>query len=106
MRVVAVSPNDGAVVLRMLGVSKDKASEYQAATHESLSVDVTRKPLIVLVWGGFYVMMAGAFLAFLKRAREARRATLEAEARSAAAPAREAVAPTGPAIPAHSRSVL
>jgi len=105
MRVVAVSPKDGAVVLRMLGVSKDKASEYQAATHESLSVDVTRKPLIALVWGGFYVLMAGAFLAFVKRAREARHATLEAEAR-AAAPAREAVAATGPAIPAHSRSVL
>jgi hypothetical protein len=35
MKVVAVSPNDGAVVLRMLGVSKDRASEHQAATHES-----------------------------------------------------------------------
>jgi cytochrome c biogenesis factor len=106
MRVVEVSPNDGAVVLRMLGVSKDRASEYQAATHESLSVDVTRKPLIAFVWGGFYVMMAGAFLAFLKRAREARHATLQAEARSAAAPDREGVAPTGPAIPVHSRSRL
>ncbi len=105
MRVVAVSPNDGAVVLRMLGVSKDRASEYQAATTESLSVDVTRKPLISLVWGGFYVLMAGAFLAFVKRAREARHATLQAEAR-AAAPDREAVAPTGPAIPVHGRSRL
>jgi cytochrome c-type biogenesis protein CcmF len=105
MRVVAVSPKDGAVVLRMQGVSKDRASEYQAATHESLSVDVTRKPMIAFVWGGFYVMMAGAFLAFLKRAREARHATLLAEAK-AAAPAREAVAPTGPAVPVHSRSRL
>jgi cytochrome c-type biogenesis protein CcmF len=105
MRVVAVSPKDGAVVLRMRGVSKDRASEYQAATHESLSVDVTRKPLIAFVWGGFYVMMAGAFLAFLKRAREARQATLLAEAK-AAVPAREAVAPTGPAVPVHSRSRL
>jgi cytochrome c-type biogenesis protein CcmF len=104
MRVVAVSPNDGAVVLRMVGVSRDKASEYQAATHESLSVDVTHKPLIALVWGGFYVLMTGAFLAFVKRSREARHATLEAEAR-AAAPAREAVTATGPVIPAHSRSV-
>ncbi len=105
MRVVAVSPKDGAVVLRMQGVSKDRASEYQAATHESLSVDVTRKPMIAFVWGGFYVMMAGAFLAFLKRAREARHATLQAEAK-AAVPAREAVAPTGPAVPVHSRSRL
>jgi cytochrome c-type biogenesis protein CcmF len=105
MRVVAVSPKDGAVVLRMRGVSKDRATEYQAATHESLSVDVTRKPMIAFVWGGFYVMMAGAFLAFLKRAREARHATLKAEAK-AAVPAREAVAPTGPAVPVHSRSRL
>jgi cytochrome c-type biogenesis protein CcmF len=105
MKVVAVSPKDGAVVLRMLGVSKDRASEYQAATLESLSVDVTRKPMIAFVWGGFYVMMAGAFLAFLKRAREARHATLQAEARTAV-PAREAVAPTGPAIPVHGRSTL
>ena len=105
MRVVAVSPNDGAVVLRMLGVSRDPAAEHQAATRESLSVDVTRKPLIALVWGGFYVMMAGAFLAFVKRSREARRATLLAESQ-AAAPAREAVRPTGPAIPVHTRSRL
>src|SRR6266545_279323 len=105
MRVAAVSPKDGAVVLRMQGVSKDRASEYQAATHESLSVDVTRKPMIAFVWGGFYVMIAGAFLAFLKRAREARHATLQAEAK-AAVPAREAVAPTGPAVPVHSRSRL
>ena len=76
MRVVAVSPNDGAVVLRMLGVSKDKASEYQAATHESLSVDVTRKPLIAFVWGGFYVMMAGGLIALLRRARDSRQAAL------------------------------
>jgi cytochrome c-type biogenesis protein CcmF len=105
MRVVAVSPNDGAVVVRMLGVSKDRASEYQAATHESLSVDVTRKPLIALVWGGFYVMMTGAFLAFVKRAREARHATLQAEA-MAATPESNAVAPIGPAIPVHGRSRL
>jgi cytochrome c-type biogenesis protein CcmF len=105
MRVVAVSPKDEAVVLRMLGVSKDRAAEYQAATFESLSVDVTRKPMIAFVWGGFYVMMAGAFLAFVRRAREARHATLLAEAQSAL-PAREAVAPTGPVIPVHGRSRL
>ena len=105
MKVVAVSPRDEAVVLRMLGVSKDRASEYQAATFESLSVDVTHKPGIAFVWGGFYVMMAGGFLAFLKRAREARHATLLAETK-AVVPAREAVASTGPAIPVHGRSRL
>jgi hypothetical protein len=76
MRVMAVSPSDGAVALRLRGISKDPAAEHQAATRESLSIEITRKPLINLVWGGFYVMMAGGILAFLKRAREARRAVI------------------------------
>ncbi|HKF42525.1 MAG TPA: cytochrome c-type biogenesis CcmF C-terminal domain-containing protein, partial [Thermoanaerobaculia bacterium] len=103
MRVMAVSPKDEAVVLRMVGVSKDKSSEYQAATTESLSVDVTRKPMIAFVWGGFYVMMAGGVLAFAKRAREARHAMLAAEAEPSAPP-RESVPATGPAVPVHTRS--
>ena len=65
------------------GVSKDPADEFQAATTESLSVDVTRKPLISLVWGGFYVMMAGAASRFVKRSREARKAVLAGVARAA-----------------------
>jgi cytochrome c-type biogenesis protein CcmF len=105
MRVMAVSPNDGAVVLRLHGISKDPAAEHQAATTESLSVDVTRKPLIALVWGGFYVMMAGAFTAFLKRAREARQATLLAET-LAAAPARTIASPAVPPVPASSSPAL
>ncbi len=104
MRVLAVSPNDGSVVLRLTGVSKNPADEFQAATVESLSIDVTHKPLIALVWGGFYVMMAGGLLAFVKRSGEARRAVLEASTR--AIPAESPVAPTGPALPAHTRSPL
>jgi hypothetical protein len=104
VKVMAVSPNDGAVVLRLTGVSKNPADEFHAATVESLSVDVTRKPLIALVWAGFYVMMAGGLLAFVKRAGEARRAVLEASERPAP---REAPVPsTGPALPAHTRSRL
>ena len=99
--VLAVSPNDGSVVVRLTGVSKNPADEFQAATVESLSVDVTRKPLIALVWGGFYVMMAGALLAFVKRAREARKAVLEASAERAH-PHAPPVASTGPALPAQS----
>lgn len=106
IRVMAVSPNDGAVVVRLTGVSKNPADEFQAATVESLSVDVTRKPLIGLVWGGFYVMMAGGLLAFLKRAREARKAVLDASAEPAAVPHGSPVAPTGPALPANARSPL
>ena len=104
-RVLAVSPNDGAIVLRLTGVSKNPKDEFQAATVESLSVDVTHKPLIALVWGGFYVMMAGGLLAFIKRSREARRAVLEASPEAAVRP-ETPVAPTGPALPAHSRSPL
>ncbi len=109
LQVLAVSPTDGAVVLKMRGVSKDPAAEHQAATVENLSVDVTRKPLIALVWGGFYVMMAGALLALVKRAREASRAVaaLEAEAapRRNAGPAETAPpSSVGPAVPVHPRS--
>jgi cytochrome c-type biogenesis protein CcmF len=104
-RILAVSPNDGAAIVRLTGVSKNPNEEFQAATVESLSVDVTHKPLIALVWGGFYVMMAGGLLAFLKRAGEARRAVLEGSAREEAR-SESPVAPTGPVMPAHTRSPL
>jgi cytochrome c-type biogenesis protein CcmF len=107
MRVISVSPNDGAVVLRLTGVSKDPAAEFQPATTESLSVDVTHKPLISLVWGGFYVLMAGAMLALVRRTREARKAVLaESPDRSTDGRQEPAPAPTGSAIPAHGRSRL
>jgi cytochrome c-type biogenesis protein CcmF len=101
MRVLAVSPSDGAVALRLRGVSKDPAAEHQAATRESLSVEVTRKPLISLVWAGFYVLMAGGLLALFKRAREAGRAALAPETTRevpAGSPSPSAVLP----VPAHS----
>ena len=78
MKVLAVSPTDGSVALRIRGISKDPAKEFQAATRESLSVELTVKPLINLVWAGFYVMMAGGLLALVKRSREAARATAPA----------------------------
>ena len=103
MKVLAVSPSDGAVVLRLRGVSKDPAVEHQPATKESLSVDVTRKPLIALVWAGFYVMMAGAMLAFVKRAREARHA-LAGDVPQAARVDRDPVPQAGHPVPLHPRS--
>jgi hypothetical protein len=51
------------------------------------------------------VMMAGAFLAFVKRAREARKAVVEAPA-TREERAESPVAATGPAVPAHTRSEL
>ncbi|MFN2386949.1 MAG: heme lyase CcmF/NrfE family subunit [Thermoanaerobaculia bacterium] len=104
MRVLAVSPNDGSVVLRLRGISKEPADEFQAATTESLSVEVTRKPLISLVWGGFYVMMGGALLAFIKRAGEARKAVLAAGPEPSREPASEAIHPAGSPITVHSSS--
>ncbi len=104
MRVIAVSPNDGSVVLRLTGVSKDPAAEFSAATTESLSVDVTQKPLISLVWGGFYVLMAGAMLALVKRSREAKRAVLAESPERAPGRSEPVPAATGPALPAHGRS--
>ena len=101
MKVVAVSPSDGAVVLRLRGISKDRASEFQAATRESLSLEVTRKPLINLVWGGFYVMMAGGLLALFKRTREARRAVVPVSE-----PSREPAFPAPPAVPVTARTTL
>jgi cytochrome c-type biogenesis protein CcmF len=101
MRVVAVSPSDGAVVLRLRGISKDPASEFQAATRESLSLEVTRKPLINLVWGGFYVMMAGGLLALFKRTREARRAVVPVSE-----PSREPAFPAPPAVPVTARTTV
>ena len=103
VQVLAVSPNDGAVVLRLLGVSKNPADEHRAATTESLSVDVTRKPLISLVWGGFYVMMAGALVALFKRVKETRKAVLSESTAAVRVPA-EPVPPAGSPIPVHTRS--
>jgi cytochrome c-type biogenesis protein CcmF len=70
MRIDSVSAADGSVTLNVTGLTSDVI----AAIPETLSVDVTRKPLIALVWGGFYVMMAGALLAFIRRAGQARSA--------------------------------
>jgi hypothetical protein len=102
MKVMAVSPSDGSVVLRLRGLSKDPGAEHQAATRESLSVEVTRKPLINLVWGGFYVMMAGGLLALVKRAREARRAVVVSEASRGAM---SVPLPTGRPVPAPGSSL-
>ena len=65
-----VSPNEGTCELELLGLSP--GSDLKPATGETFSVDLTTKPLISLVWGGFYVMMAGGITALLRRARDSR----------------------------------
>jgi cytochrome c-type biogenesis protein CcmF len=99
MKVMAVSPSDGAVALRLRGISKDRAKEFQAATRENLSIELTHKPLINLVWGGFYVLMAGGLMALVKRTREARRAAVPATESSREAPATVVAATPAATLP-------
>jgi cytochrome c biogenesis factor len=69
-----VSPNEGTCELEFLGLAP--GSDLKPATGETFSVDLTTKPLISLVWGGFYVMMAGGLVALVRRARDSRQAAL------------------------------
>jgi hypothetical protein len=57
--------------------------------------------LINLVWGGFYVMMAGGLLALVKRTREAKRAVVPA-----IEPSREAQPTSAVTIPVTARARL
>jgi hypothetical protein len=57
VRIRRVSPNDGSVELDLLGLAPGR--DAKPAVPETLSIDVTTKPLIGLVWSGFYVMMFG-----------------------------------------------
>jgi len=60
--VSGINASSGAVRLDVSGVSNPAR----------LSVDVTKKPLINLVWGGLYVVLLGGILAAIKRVREVR----------------------------------
>jgi hypothetical protein len=74
VRLRNINPQGGTAELEILGL--DPKGDFKAATPENFSVDITTKPLISLVWGGFYVLMGGAFLALLKRSAETRRAVM------------------------------
>ena len=78
MAVGRIDANTGAVELDV--TDRDNPS----AAKSVFWIEISEKPLINLVWGGFYVMMAGGLLALVKRSREASRATvrLDAEAPS------------------------
>ena len=72
MTISGVDANTGAVRLAFLGIPV-----ITSATGEppSLSIDVTEKPLIQLVWWGLYVILAGGVLSTIQRLKQA--ATLE-----------------------------
>ena len=57
-----INPSDGAIQLEVTGIS----------SAPKLSVDITRKPLIQLVWGGLYIVLLGGILATVQRFREVR----------------------------------
>jgi cytochrome c biogenesis factor len=59
-----INPSEGSVTLAMTSNSR---------IAPKLAIDVTKKPLIKLVWWGLYVVGIGGALSTLKRFREARR---------------------------------
>lgn len=65
---------EGSAEIEVLGL--DPAGDVKPPTPETFTVDVTRKPLISLVWSGFYLTMAGGLVAMLRRVRDARQAAL------------------------------
>ena len=66
----------GADSLEIEVLGLNPAGDVKPPTTESFSVDITTKPLISLVWGGFYVMMAGGLVALVRRARDSRQAAI------------------------------
>jgi cytochrome c-type biogenesis protein CcmF len=67
-------PGGGAVVVSGINASSGavKIELPGLANAAHLSIDVTHKPLIQLVWLGLYVIMAGAVMSIYQRFRESR----------------------------------
>lgn len=68
-------PGGGAIFLAGINASAG-AVQLEATgikTRAKLSLDVTQKPLIQLVWGGLYVVLLGGVLATVQRVRQARK---------------------------------
>jgi len=63
VRVAGINASSGKVLLDLGGV----------ANPAHLALDVTSKPLISMVWGGLYVVLAGGILATLNRLRQVRK---------------------------------
>jgi cytochrome c-type biogenesis protein CcmF len=67
-------PGGGAVRIAGINASSGKVrlDLGGAANPSRLALDVTTKPLISLVWGGLYVVLAGGILAAVNRVRQVR----------------------------------
>jgi cytochrome c-type biogenesis protein CcmF len=68
-------PGGGAVYMAGINAASNGAAQFEflgVSNPAKLAVDVTRKPLIQLVWFGLYIVLAGGILATVQRLREAR----------------------------------
>jgi cytochrome c-type biogenesis protein CcmF len=68
-------PGGGAVMVSAINASAGKVllDLGGIANPGRLSLDVTRKPLIGMVWGGLYVVLAGGILSTINRLRQVRK---------------------------------
>jgi cytochrome c-type biogenesis protein CcmF len=68
-------PGGGAVMVSGINATTHKVrlDLDGVASPAHLSIDVTHKPLISLVWGGLFVVLAGGILATINRLRQARK---------------------------------
>ncbi|MEM8964287.1 MAG: cytochrome c biogenesis protein CcsA, partial [Acidobacteriota bacterium] len=66
IQMTRIEPTTGAVQLEIAG----RTTSLEAP---SLSIDITRKPLIQLVWLGLYIVLAGGALSTVHRYRQARK---------------------------------
>ncbi len=64
VRISGIDPKNGKVQLAFVGVPG------MSAEPTTLSIDVSRKPLIQLVWFGLYVILFGGILSMVKRVRQ------------------------------------
>ena len=89
-----IDPDNGLVALAITGLEG-----LPAPTPAEVTIEVSRKPAINLLWLGIVVLAAGTIIALLRRRREAQRLVqAEAEAAAQAAEERQAAArrtPTG-----------
>jgi cytochrome c-type biogenesis protein CcmF len=108
MRVLAVSPSDGAVVLRLTGVSKDPKAEYQAADGRVAVARRDAQASDLARLGGLFTCSWPARFSRSSRdpARHVEPFSQRMRPAGAAARGEPVPAPTGPVVPAHGRSSL
>jgi hypothetical protein len=92
--VANIDANEGKVQLAMWGLPGT-----EAAVPARLSLDVTEKPLIKMVWYGLYVVLFGGLLSTVKRLRQGRQVDEIAAAAAGKASSRAADSKPKPSEP-------